>query len=80
MSNKATDHPIIIDAIASFKEVALSWLYDPEDFLRDLVMQRATIRAEYLHLSAVRPGDQTMSWNKHSYLPLHTSSRYAAGW
>ncbi|KAL7861106.1 hypothetical protein AOLI_G00174550 [Acnodon oligacanthus] len=54
MSNTPTDHPIITDALASFKEVELSWLYDPEDFLRDLVMQRATIRAEHLHLSAVR--------------------------
>ncbi|KAI4895048.1 hypothetical protein NFI96_005698 [Prochilodus magdalenae] len=58
MSNRPVDGPIIVDALESFKEVELSWLYDPKDFLRELVMRRSAIRTVHLHLSAVRS-----TWN-----------------
>ncbi|XP_066497644.1 toll-like receptor 1 [Hoplias malabaricus] len=58
VSNTAIDYPVIVDALKYFKDVEISWLYDPKDFLRELVLRRASIQVTHLHLSTVRS-----SWN-----------------
>lgn len=53
MSNNVFDLPIIVDTLASFEEVELRGLYDPEDFLGILVTRQVHIRTVKLHLSSV---------------------------
>ncbi|XP_076844501.1 toll-like receptor 1 [Brachyhypopomus gauderio] len=57
-NNENVDNPMIVDALTSFKEVELSSLYYPKDFLRDLVLQQAEIQTVNLHLSAIQT-----TWN-----------------
>ncbi|XP_007260376.3 toll-like receptor 1 [Astyanax mexicanus] len=54
LTNKDLDHPMILDALMTFREVELSSLNSPVDFLRELVMCRAAIQTVHLHLSAIQ--------------------------
>ncbi|XP_026772609.3 toll-like receptor 1 [Pangasianodon hypophthalmus] len=53
MSNNVFDLPVIADALASFKEVELRGLHDPEDFLGILATRQVRIQTVNLHLSSV---------------------------
>ncbi|XP_062874779.1 toll-like receptor 1 [Trichomycterus rosablanca] len=53
MSSSSLDFPIIVDALTSFKEVELSGLTNPEDFLGKLLQRQASIQTLNLHLSSI---------------------------
>lgn len=53
MPNNAFDLPIIVDALATVREVELRELYDPKDFSKILETRQVRIQTVHLHLSSL---------------------------